>query len=458
MIESDMELRAYPRPNNDTGIGFHYYTDLAHYQADDLNRWLGEFKALGVSWLCLLAPISDPLPHFFMQTLLGAEIEPVIRLHTPTVCKVDINDLRRLLDVYAGWGVRYLQVYNEPNVIREWGWEAWSQPALVERFMDLFIPLLEAIVHAGLHPLFPPLAPGGDYWDLSFLRSALQIIVARGRAYLFDRMAIGVHNHPLNKPLMWGYGGQARWPATRPYYCPQRSQDHLGFLLPQWYDEVVRQQVGRSLPFICTENGPRVGDDQHPNFPGTDEFRHAQISVDMSRRLMDGELPDYMFNNCFWLLANGEGTPFEAHAWYKADGSQLPAVESVKALHKHPRCWSGLRTDWGSPRPTELGKSLYHYVLFPQWEWGISGWYWRLALEYVKAFRPTCGFNPVDAAQAQYVTVVGHWRGVSDATVESLRSSGCRVERIAGQDSAQTKEILDTLARDGKRFLTLKES
>jgi len=324
--------------------------------------------------------------------------------------------------------------------------------------MDLLIPVLEAMVQAGLYPLFTPLAPGGDYWDLSFLRSALQIIRGRGKAYLFDRMAVGVHNYPFNKPLMWGHGGQARWPATRPYYCPPRSQDHMGFLLSQWYDEVVRQQVGWSLPLICTENGPRIGDSQHPNFPAVDEARHAQISVEMTQRLMDGRLPDYMFNNCFWLLVSGEDERFEPHAWYKANGGQLLAVRAMKELPKYPRRWSGLGSGWGIPYPTRPGKSIYHYVLFPYWEWGMSEWYWQMAFEYIKAFRPTCGFNPDDAAQAQYVTVVGNWRGVSEATVRELEARGCQVERIAGRDGTHTKEILDTLAREGKRFLTLEES
>ena len=452
-----MELGDYPRPDNDTGIGFHYYPDLDHYGAGDLERWLVELKALGTSWLCLLAPISEPLPRFFIQALLEAEMEPILRLYTPTICPVDMADLRRLLDIYATWGVHYLHLYDEPNLIQEWGWEAWSQPGLVERFMDLLIPALEATDQAGLYPLFPPLAAGGDYWDLSFLRSMLEIIQSCGKAHLFDRMTVGIHNYPFNKPLIWGHGGQARWPAARPYYCPPGSQDHLGFLLPQWYDELIRRQVGRSLPLICTENGPRVGDHQHPNFPAVDEARHTQISVDMSRRLMEGQLPDYILNNCFWLLVNGRDNPFEKHAWYKADGHQLPVVQALKELPKHPRRWSGLGPDWGVPRPTAAGKTLYHYLLLPQWEWGISEWYWHLAFEYVKAFRPTCGFSPRDAAQAQYVTVVGHWRGVSEATVEELRAKGCQVERIAGQDSSQTKELFDTLAREGRRFLTLEE-
>lgn len=55
------------------------------------------------------------------------------------------------------------------------------------------------------------------------------------------------------------------------------------------------------------------------------------------------------------------------------------------------------------------------------------------------------------------MTVVRHWREVSEATVEELKVKGCQVERIAGQDGAQTQEIFDTLAREGRRFLIFKE-
>ena len=56
------------------------------------------------------------------------------------------------------------------------------------------------------------------------------------------------------------------------------------------------------------------------------------------------------------------------------------------------------------------------------------------------------------------MTVVGHWRGISEATVEELRAKGCQVERVAGDDGAQTKEIFDALSREGRRFVTFEES
>lgn len=51
---------------------------MQHYQAGDLKRWRAELKSLGTSWLCLLSPICEPLPHFFIRALLEAEIEPIL--------------------------------------------------------------------------------------------------------------------------------------------------------------------------------------------------------------------------------------------------------------------------------------------------------------------------------------------------------------------------------------------
>ncbi|MBC7224867.1 MAG: hypothetical protein H5T59_11455, partial [Anaerolineae bacterium] len=64
-----------------------------------------------------------------------------------------------------------------------------------------------------------------------------------------------------------------------------------------------------------------------------------------------------------------------------------------------------------------------------------------------------CGFDPMEAALAQHVTVIGSSRGVGDEVVADLQAQGCHVERIAGADAAETKEILDKMAEQGRRFL-----
>ena len=64
-------------------------------------------------------------------------------------------------------------LFDRPNLRANWPAAAWAQSNLVERFLDVFQPLALAAVQAGLIPVFPPLEPGGDYWDTAFLRSCL---------------------------------------------------------------------------------------------------------------------------------------------------------------------------------------------------------------------------------------------------------------------------------------------
>jgi N-acetyl-anhydromuramyl-L-alanine amidase AmpD len=101
------------------------------------------------------------------------------------------------------------------------------------------------------------------------------------------------------------------------------------------------------------------------------------------------------------------------------------------------------------------GKTLYHYLLFWQTEndWGrkdVMG-----AMTYIGKFRPSLGFNLEDAIDAEYVTIVGGPLGVSTADEARLKASGCKVERVAGNSELATQALLDNLARQNKRFLTL---
>jgi N-acetyl-anhydromuramyl-L-alanine amidase AmpD len=101
-------------------------------------------------------------------------------------------------------------------------------------------------------------------------------------------------------------------------------------------------------------------------------------------------------------------------------------------------------------------KPIGHYVLFyqlPDGTWAEKDW--TNAKNYVAAFKPTCGFSVDDAMRAQYVTIVGGPGGVDTEVEERLRAAGCQVDRVAGKNEAETKKLLDNLAKSGQRFLSL---
>ena len=100
------------------------------------------------------------------------------------------------------------------------------------------------------------------------------------------------------------------------------------------------------------------------------------------------------------------------------------------------------------------GKVLEHYMLFWQRADSWPATDWANARTYIGAFRPTAGFDPDEAALAQYVTIVGGPLGTTQQTEDKLRAAGCRVDRIAGKDEADTKRILDGLVASKRRFLS----
>ena len=332
-----MTLERYSRPNNDTGYGFHYYHDTEHYSPVDIKRWLPELKTMGASWLAVLSELEVPIPEFFVKQLIESEIEPIVRVMTPAIQPLHRSSLTELLRAYAGRGVHYVEVYSEPNRASRWPLQDWCRQSLVERFLDMLLPCLEEMQAVGLHPVFPALRPGGDYWDLAFLQSSLELLASKAGESLFRNMAIGMHNHEFGRPLSWGEGGQGRWPMARPYLRPEGSQDHIGHNLFEWYDQIVQSTLGQSLGLLSMCGVAEGDPDGLYAAAWTDQEAHAERALAIGKRVMDGEVPSYVINHTYWPLAAKEGDPNTAHAWYGVQGEGCQAVSAMKGLLKHSR-------------------------------------------------------------------------------------------------------------------------
>ncbi|HJX37368.1 MAG TPA: hypothetical protein VJ714_02090 [Anaerolineae bacterium] len=332
-----MTLEAYPRPDHNTGYGFHYYADTQHYSPDDAKRWLPELKSMGASWLVVLSRLDAPIPEFFVRRLIADDIEPIVRVVTPGIQSVDTNVLASLLGSYGSWGVHYVEIYAEPNVSLRWSLQEWCRPSLVERFVGMLAPCLLEMQSAGLAPVFPALRPGGDYWDLSFLGSALELLAAQLDTSTLNSMAVGMHNHAFDKPLAWGQGGQRTWPLACPYSRPEGSEDHLGYSLFEWYNEIVVSALGRSLGLLCMGSAALGLSWSSAGVGSADQEGHAERAASIATMHMDGVVPDYVINHAFYLLASEDGDTGREHAWYSDRGEGRPAVGALKALLKHTR-------------------------------------------------------------------------------------------------------------------------
>lgn len=467
-----MRIDDYPRPHNDSAIGFHYFPDSSHYSREDADRWIPRLQGLGASWLVLQTIPSRQVPDAFLQRLMMADIEPVVLVKPERISRLDHNALCETLGALADSGVRYVGLYDRPNERSSWTPQDWARPSLVERFVDYLAPTLEQVAIERMFPVLPPLEPFGAYWDTTFLQTMLTSLGRRGLGPLLERAAVGIRNFANDRPLNWGQGGRQAWPQARPYAAGDGGEDHRGFRLFEWYQEIITDVLGHELPLIACANGPQWS---RMDGKALDPGAHAERAVEMARQALRRELPPAVMNHAFWVLAAERNQPGFEERWFDADGKErLPAVRALASLRrggsgpKRGAAPAAARASQPAPRPVKVHetvesggggdgaagpgadgyKPIDHYLLLPLFEWGTTRWHIDIVADYVEAFLPTVGFSVDEARLARRVTIVGNEQGVSARAAQELVASGCAVERISGDTGPETQQMLQELARN----------
>ena len=396
-------------------LGFHYYNDSDHYQRKHLHRWLPAWKELELSWLVLQAPSNRAVPEFFLQGVRSAGIQPVLHFQLPTDAIPRAEDFQLLFKTYARWGVEHVILYDRPNLRTSWGADSWAQSGLVERFLDRFLPLAEGALQAGLTPVFPPLAPGGDYWDTMFLRAGLSGLQRRASKPLLKKLVLSAWAAGNGHSLNWGAGGPERWPEAQPYTESADTEDQRGFRIVDWYLTLSEAVLDKKLPVFMLGLGGQAPEDEDP------------LAWEMTMvRLLDGQevedcepLPDEVLGGMFRLVPE-IGREAESSGWYHEPGKPRPIVE---AYHQ-------LQGEAEAKTPDRF--RFRHYLLLPVYDWGIADWHLEVTRSYIKKHRPTVGFSLQEAARAEEVTVLGGQEHFSEEDINHLRTRGCLVRRVEG--------------------------
>ncbi len=410
-----------------TKLGFHYFPDTKHYRQQDLDTWLPRLKDLGASWLTLIAPPTHAIPEAFLRGLAEADIAPLLHFPFRLDQLPSKSDFRLFFDTYARRGVKHVILFEQPNTRSQWGRISWAKTDLVERFLDLYLPLAEDALRAGLTPVFPPLKQGGDYWDTTFLWTALEGLRRRGPARLVDSLALGVDAHPNGHPLSWGRGGPERWPEARPYFTPPGTEDQRGFRIVEWYAAISQAVLGKTPPIFMLKLGGKAKTAQE-----ADERDKKIIDLLISNEFEPLKpLPPQVAAGMFWLLAAGADSEFTPQAWYKPNGETRPIVEVLKGKSLVPE------------QKVKHESHFEHYLLLPTYEGKVTDWHLEVIRGLVKKRQPTVGFSAAEAAHAKRVTVIGGESGISDAKVNELRAQGCIVRRITGAGTEIAAKLED---------------
>lgn len=406
-------------------FGLHYFPDGEHYRQQDLFRWLPIMQRLGISCLTMIAPPHRAIPEHFVRGLLEHNIQPILHFATNVDQQLDIHELKTLIHAYADWGVRHIAIFDRPNLRLAWQTANWAQNRLVEHFLDRYIPLARLLIGMGIAPIFPPLEPGGDYWDTTFLRFALQSLERRGETRLLDRLILGAYGYRHDYSWMWGKGGPERWPGARPYLSHPKDQDQRGFYIFDWYAAISRAVLSQELPVFLLRAGasraPLLDSKDRKNTQDFLEIYQALLAAPQSESYQ--QLPDSLSAVCLWLISAETASQYAPAALFSPDGSPLPAgaallhygLDSLKFVDKK-------LNEKGNELPQAF--PLSQYVLIPrERENPIVNQLRKLADPQKVAF----GSSFLDAALARQVIVFGQPELYPAQQINLLARAGCEV-------------------------------
>lgn len=395
-------------------LGYVYFLDDQHYTQADFAAWIPVLTSLQAKWLVLRASPERAVPEAFVIGLQEVGIQPII--HIPSLIgELNAAEISPLLISYSRWGVRYVVMYDRPNQRANWRASDWGRSGLVERFLDHLLPILRQQLAAGLIPVFPPLEPGGDYWDTAFLEGALKSLVRRGETEILKRLTLGMYGWSYDRPLDWGKGGPSRWLESRPYHTPINSQDQIGFRIFDWYREISSRILGRELPMLVLAGGALPGED--PSSAGAEA--HVEQTLAIMRAISSDDVPASVLNYAFYHLGASTDQLTSNAAWFPSVEHPLPVVAALQ----------GIVSQSVSAHGGSIRKPLNHYVLIPSTYDENVGRNWQLITEFARSKDAVVGFSAREARMAKTVTVIADDEAVSEDITVDLHAAGCEVER-----------------------------
>lgn len=318
--------------------GFHYFPDCLHYTEKDIQRWLPALKELNSHWLVIQAPRNSAIPEDFIRAISSGDINLVINFEIPLSEEIEWYDLELYLSSYGKWGAKYAILNQHPNLQRSWKNHQWGDPLLINSFVDQFIKFGAICLKNNIKPVFPLLTPGGDYWDLSFLKIALSQLNKNASAAILNNFVLSAAAWQWENPLDWGAGAQVRWPDIKPYKLPKESENHFGFRAYEWYVQIAHEIFERSIPILLLQAGIS-NDPQNSNkklVPASMEELLAIIHLLKSENIYDSLNQTHLLNpvssdviGCCFFLLSSDSSDYEACQWYTSEGKRLPPAQAI---------------------------------------------------------------------------------------------------------------------------------
>ena len=424
----------YHLPNR---LGFHYFPDCLHYTEKDIQRWLPALKEINAQWLVIQSPANRAVPEDFIRSLSASGINLVVDFNFPLVNEIDWHDLELLISSYGKWGAKYAMLNQHPNQQRSWSNSQWGNPDLISSVIKQFIRFGEICLENGIRPVFPLLTPGGDYWDLAFLKIALSQIKDDAPLAVQNNFVLSTAAWDWGKPLDWGAGGQEHWPKVKPYKLPEESQNQLGFRTYEWFAPIARTVFDKSIPILLLQAGT-AGDPQNPETNALPSELEKLLAI---YRLLKGEnvydmldeshllqpITSDVIGCCFYLLSS-ESPDLQVYQWYSAEGLKLPPAQAVFISEQSNQ----EKKAKAEPELSQPKVNFQHnrYVLIAQELKPETPKLLELLHPYIENFRPMIGFSVEEAKKSALILAIAPISGSEPPEFEFIKNNGSLVKII----------------------------
>ena len=449
-----MEHHSHKISNTPYRHGFHYYSDTSHFTENDLQIWLPKLMDLQAAWLILQSSQSNPIPSNFLEMLIRSHIQPIISINPSLHKSYEKGTFSSLFKSYAQSGVKHIILFDRPNLRGMWKKNCWSQPNLVERFLKQFIPLAESAADNGLAPVFPPLQPGGDYWDTAFLWIALKQLQEQKKESVLKNLTLSAYAWDWKHSLNWGAGGQERWPNASPYNTSTETQDQRGFRIFDWYQTIAKAVLNKPLPIILLEAGSSK--ENHSTPIPENKLPDAGNNYLEIVRLLSGEsvqdpldpeksleiIPREVISCNFVLLENKTNEQQKSDKIIESHTLNFLNLPSLKSwLIKQKVAETDNISSEIEVMKTVPTHNIKHYLLLPNTEWAANSKHMQALQPYIKRYQPVIGFSSEEAALDKIVTIITGEDGYPEAEIAKLLKQGCNVRKMQIKSPLSNKNI-----------------
>jgi len=417
--------------------GFHYFPDTLHFGDTDIQRWIPILKRLQANWLVVLSSTRRAIPEAFIQAISSEGINLVIDFALTPGDGTVFTEIEPLIHAYGKWGGKYILLDHAPNQKVSWGTREWGNPYLIEIFCERFMKFAEISLDSGILPVFPPLHPGGDYWDVAFLKNCSSYLSGHASSRVINNLSFCAYGWDFGKPLDWGAGGPSSWPQAKAYRPDGNSENQLGFRAYEWHAAAVESVFSRKFPYHLLQ----IGMPKNINNSVHDRFTPDLPKQDAVMRLLNREnvydpqepdkllshIPDDVLSGNFYLLASSNPLDL-SFQWFSAEGEALSPAQAFSVRrkmvsqppHAHP----------SDPAREKHKFQFNRYILISEELRVEAPDILELMQPYLDRYKPMVGYSIHEAAQSAIVVYLTPERESDEEFLRKFLATGNLVKQI----------------------------